>query len=298
MAKEKQTFEKYQTSQPDELSQGQLKFGKWWIKNRLFFRRLLIGILGLIGISGIGFGMYSVGHYFIVERPQAKAHQQHFLRPKVPFAAYHESLAPSDVRFESTVVLKGTDDLYDFVTKATNPNEDWYVTFNYKFQFDDRETEVHEAMLVPGKQTVLTDLGYETQRRPSAPSISIEDVRWFRISPHMAPDSIKFIEEHSALSVSNVEFIPGAQSEDAVKAHSAKFTLYNDTAFNFWEVPIYILMYQGSSLIAIEQTVAKELVSGQQQDFDVRSFKTQVRANNIEVVPYVAVFDWSIYMPQ
>ena len=293
-----QKFEKYRPTSPEDLTAKQLNFGIWWTAHKVGFRRLLIGVLAIIGVSGIGYGIYGVGNYFIVERSRGVAEHSYFVQPKVPFAAYHESLAPVEPSFGGVSVLEATGDLYDFVVRANNSNTDWYVTFDYQFVFGDRSTEFQSAMLVPDKETILGFLGYKTELRPSGAIINITNVQWRRISPHEAPDPAEYVEARNTMDIRNVQFFPGAQGTDGLKANRAVFTIQNNTAYNFWSIPTYVLLYQGSSLRAVEQTHIGELKSGEQRDVDVRSFKTGVKANNVEVYPYIPVFDETIYMPQ
>ncbi len=299
--KEREQFEHYRPVSSEDLSTRELRVGEWWVKKQGGFRNALIGVLLFIGVGGIGLGLYTIGEYFIVGQSREAVETRQLLRPKVPFAQYHESLAPADPVIERVQVLAATGDQYDFVTIATNPNPNWYVEMTYNFVFDSRETEFRTIQLVPGQRTVVSELGYETTRRPGSAVIQVSDVKWFRVSNQLTLDPETYIVERSNLVVGDVSFIPGVRGEaetELLEAHRAQFTITNDTAYNFWTVPVYVLLYNGSSLRAVARTEMKSLQSGEKREGEIRLFNDSLNVNNVEVFPYVPVFDESIYQPQ
>ncbi len=300
MAKERETFEQYRPVNEHSLSTRQLKWGEWWLRRKAGFRYTFVGILLLIGVGGIGYGLFSIGYYFAVGQDQEAVETKHFLRSKVPFSLYHEKLAPSNPTFQKVNVLRGTDDLYDFVTIAVNDNTDWYVEIEYSFVFDSRETPSETIMLLPGQESIVAHLGYETVQRPGNAIIDVKHVRWYHVSAHLAPDPVDYVQEHSNVEVRNVQLITAStdQESDSVQAHRALFTLQNNTAYNFWSVPMYVLFKNGSVLKAIERTEVTQLKSGEIRDIDVRLLQPGLKVNNLEIYSYIPVFDDTIYMDQ
>lgn len=301
MSNAPQKFDQFRRSSSDDLTARQLKFGEWWTRRKAGFRRLLIGVLLLIGVGGIGLGLYTIGDYLIAGRQQEKAESNHLLTAKIPAIRYHESLAPLDPEFEAVSVLPATADLYDFVVKAKNPNEDWYLLLTYTFQFDERETEPQTVMLVPGVDTIVSSLGYRTKDRPGSANIAVKRVTWNRISAHSAPNPLAYIQEHAALSIRDIQFVEGTKTPEeanTVQANRAFFSIQNNTAFHFKEIPVYVLFYQNGSLRTVERTEVKEFRSSETRQIEVRSLKTDIAITSLEVYPYVPVFDESVYMRQ
>lgn len=299
--REREQFEKYNPTSQDNLSTRELKIGEWWVKKQGAFRNTLITVLLIIGVGGISIGLFTIGEYFVIGQDREAIETRRLLRAKVPFTQYHESLAPEDPVLDRVQVLPGTGDQYDFVTIATNPNTDWYVDITYSFVFDTRETETRTIQLVPGQRTVVSELGYETTRRPVSPVIQISDVQWYRVPSQLTLDPEGYVSARNNVVIDDVTFIPGIQADaetDLLPAHRAQFTLTNDTAFNFWSIPVYVLLYNGSSLRAVAKTEMKSLQSGEKRDGEIRLFNNRLNVNNVEVFPYVPVFDESIYQPQ
>lgn len=303
MATGPQKFEQYRSGSSDNLSTRELKFGEWWTRRKHGFRTLLIVLLLFVGVGGIGTGLYTIGKYIFVDRAQDARETKQLLHEKISFPSYHDSLAPAEPEFLGVDVLPATQDRYDFVTFATNPNEDWFMTFTYTFQFDERETEPLEAMLVPGEKTVVAYLGYKSAQRPGSAIINVKEVRWHRISAHEVPNPLPFIAQHTDIDIRDVQFIPGVSGGDVqdpsvIKAHRALFTAENKTAYNFRSLPVYIVFSRGAAIQSIERTEIGEFKTGETRAIEVRSLKANIDATTIEVLPYIAVFDPDIYSPQ
>ncbi|MEK7648039.1 MAG: hypothetical protein AAB384_03335 [Patescibacteria group bacterium] len=310
---------KYRPASSDNLTTGQLRFGEFWTRQRAFFRRVLIAVLLFIGVGGIGLGVYTLGDYLFRGQAQEQREVSRLFQATVPFSKYHESLAPQDPQFGVADVLPATGDLYDFVVRAVNPNTDWYATLTYTFEYNDTETAEASVTLLPNTEQIVAVLGQKSALRPGGAFLSVKNISWSHISPHTAKDPDAYVAARTAFAVSDIVYTGGTIGttiEDQlasptiigvtstvgavtpIRSNRVTFSILNNTAYNYWSVPVYVLFMQNGALRSIERTEVKSLKSGESRAVEVRSLKDNLGATTVEILPIVNVFDDSAYMPQ
>jgi len=89
---------------------------------------------------------------------------------------------------------------------------------------------------------------------------------------------------------------PGTGKED-VKGYQIAFDITNATAYSYWSVPLWILLYHNSTQVGIEQAVLEPFLAGETKKVDVRSLLTNRSINKVEVIPRLNVFDEGVYRP-
>lgn len=319
MAIDPRQHTQYRPASSDNLTTGQLRFGEWWTRKQEFFRNVLIVFLLIVGVGGIGLGVYTIGEYLFRGQKQDQQETLRLFSAAVPFSKYHESLAPSDPQFGVADVLPATGDLYDFVVRAVNPNADWYATLTYTFEYNDTETPEATVTLLPNKEQIVAALGIKTSLRPSGAFLSVKKIAWSHISPRTAKDPVTFVTERMLFPVTQVIYtagMVGTTVEDqlasptivassstvgaaaTIRSNRVTFSMQNATAYNYWSVPVYVLFMQNGALRSIERTEVRSFKSGETRAVEVRSLKDNLGATDVEILPIVNVFDDSAYMPQ
>jgi hypothetical protein len=309
----------YRPASSDNLTTGQLRFGEWWTGRRERFRRILIVVLLLVGVGGIGLGLYTMGDYLVRGQAQEQKESLRLFAGTVPFSKYHESLAPTDPQFGGVDTLSATGDLYDFVVRAVNPNTDWLAIVTFAFEYNDTETKTETVTLLPGKEQILAVLGEKIALRPSGAFLAVKKIEWSHISPHKAKDPVAFVSQRTQFLVTDVLYTAGtlaATVEDqlaspiiiasssspgapaTIRSNRVTFSMRNAMPYNYWSVPVFVLFMQNGSLRSLERTEVRALKSEETRAVEVRSLKDNLGATDVEIIPIVNVFDDSVYMPQ
>ena len=74
------------------------------------------------------------------------------------------------------------------------------------------------------------------------------------------------------------------------------FTAENDSAYSFWDVGFYALLYKGSQLASINYLDAEKFKSGESRDLQIQFYEGLPTITKTEIIPEVNIFDQDAYM--
>lgn len=281
-------------------SSTQLKWAYYVTTHKVFFRALGIGLLvaldaALVAYALLGFGFYLLGGQTaddLALRSILARLQKSTVRQNINFAA--QPLVIGDA-----IVFPGSGERYDFVSEVENPNETWYALVTYQFTVvDSAPTPTRTLFVLPKEKKYLTQLGV---KRPgeaiNGAVLNIVNIAWRRINPHDYPNPQQFLQARNKFTITDAAFAPGSNSGD-ITGGQIKFTITNDSAYNYWQVPIQIALVQSGSLVGVEETNIAELRTGEARAAELRTYTQGLIADEVNVIPSVDVFDGSVYLNQ
>jgi len=185
----------------------------------------------------------------------------------------------------------------DMIAPIENPNERWIASVTYHFEDGENITPEETAAVLPGAATYLGVLGYIASTTVSAPELVISATEWKTASARRVPDPALYMEQRLDFNVGEPVIVkPGTGKED-VKGYQIAFDITNATAYSYWSVPLWILLYHNSTQVGIEQAVLEPFLAGETKKVDVRSLLTNRSINKVEVIPRLNVFDEGVYRP-
>ena len=293
--KEQSNLERYEDV-TGEFTSSELKWGEWYLRHKFLLRKIVIGVLSTWCIVSVGYGLgyfiyyYSYGYF----QDQTMASQQmielsSLKNTRVLFRA-------KDIQISNVEVYNSiSEELFDFVARASNPNERWVAIITYKFIFSGGETDSAQTVLLPKAQRPIAYFGFEPNNYPSNPRLVIENIDWKSISAHAIKDVDGFIAERSNFPAGNLQFTRASLSQ-GVPNHIIEFDISNNTAYNYWEPSFYIELIKGNRTAGMIYFVASEFKSREERHVDFRSYIENLEISDIKVWPVVNVFDNSQYM--
>lgn len=279
-----------------EMTTSEFKWGFWYARNRVILYRVAIGVL--IGLSVI-FWLYtfikggSLAMYSLEKGSQLDSGLSYFYN----YSVIHPAYSPSPLLISATQILSGGVKKYDLLGEVSNPNDRFYVSFDYYFTAGDGTTETQNTFLLPGETRMITYLGYDKTDYPSGAELIITNLKWRRISNHEIIDTAKWQAEHLNFVISNFSFIRTGDTTESAAANTIKFDLKNDSPYSFVETKFEVGLYQGEALVGVLPLQLLNFKSNETRAIDLRSFVTGLNVTDIKVFPVIDIYNEPIYLP-
>ncbi|MBI4713716.1 hypothetical protein HY771_00805 [Candidatus Uhrbacteria bacterium] len=187
---------------------------------------------------------------------------------------------------ENVRVFPIGDSRYDFYSELTNPNNDWWLEFQYQFLFNSGETEPEIGFLLPGQQKPVISLAVISQTQIQTAELKLTDLVWHRVDHKIIPDYSTWQEDRLRIEVSDITFS---------KETGATFTVFNNTAFSYFDPVFYVILKRGSAVVGVSRASVASLKAGERQEISLAWFGTLPSVGEVEVQPDVHLFNPDIY---
>lgn len=276
-----------------EFDSKKLKYGLWFVKNKLLLYRGLLVFLGMIGgllwiYSVIQWALYLAG-------VQDHANLERSLTRFQNFSAIQKMYSPEQLQFETAAIFVGGVDKTDAVAKVANPNRKFLVTFEYNFIIGQTKVPGGKAFILPGETAIIPALGLSKDIAIGEVALETLNMKWQRISTHKVPDPFAFQAERLQFEPKNFVFTPAGREELSV--NRLAFTLKNNSAFGFKQPKFYLALYNNNSLVGVMPFETDDFRSLEEKEVDLRNFVNNLQVQKIEVYPAINVYDPTVYLP-
>jgi len=272
----------------------QLKWGLWWVENRILLRRIFIIVLVIIGVLSWGYTIYGFGYYAYKGIQDDEVMAQELISiPKISHN-YVLNTAAQNLVLGNINVLPGIKNTSDLAVEIKNLNSDWYAVFDYFFIINQQETEVKSEFMLPGEKKYLTEFLYEGSR-PADASVNIVNLKWQRIIPKDIGSSVyNYLANNTDITISDVEIIP-AGSISGLSASTIILKAKNNTPYNFWSVDFYFVLKSGSRIVGINKYQIEKFSSSEEKEISF-SWLGASGSSQVEVMSSVNIFDRENFM--
>jgi hypothetical protein len=259
----------------------------FWVENQVLLRKIGFGIF--IAFDGflLLFVFWTMIDSFALsydnenrEVAQMVAYGQQDLR-SYTIANSADPILQEDVR-----VFPIGNSRYDFYSQLSNPNPDWWVEFKYQFLFDAGETTPENGFLLPGQEKPVISLAVTSQVPVQVAELKLADIVWHRINKKVISDYATWQDDRLRIEVSNATFS---------KESGTTFTVFNNTAFSYFDPVFYVLLKRGSSVVGVSRATVASLKAGENQEISLYWFGTLPSVGEVEVIPDIQLFNPDVY---
>jgi hypothetical protein len=280
----------------DKLSEKQLKWGYWWVTHKAQVRRWFSVFLGIVAAILVGYAGFGFLDWFFGSGVQERAGIGLLTRQWTDFGYFREVARPQELSVGGTSILSAGDKRYDVVSQISNPNEIWWVEFDYQATGGGLSAPVKRGYLLPSDTRYIRELGMESESRPGV-SFEVSNLHWHRVDAHYVfPGYPSWSNDRLNFRILDAEFIP-PEPTDPLPVGKARFTVENDTAFGYFSVGFFIKLYSGSKIVGVNQVVISNLRAGERREVEVSWFNDLPKVTQVEVRPEVNIFDEEVYIP-
>ncbi len=271
---------------PSGISLRDMNFGLWFSENRRWLTRALTVFLILLSAF---FFIYSTYAYII-----------YFMRGPIDNQPENQVMSPrnvvSDMKSGPIETFKLAE-TYDVAIALENPNDNFWAEFQYCFYQGQTVVACGQSFILPAEKKYVASFNLELANN-TALSFRIEDIFWSRINRRQIPDWPEFVSERINMEISNIEFFNASRSglSENLRLNSLEFLIFNKSPFSYYQVDFEVLLYSGSSLVAIEQHVAKDLLAEEKREVKMSWLGDIPVVNSVEIRPRVNIIKDEVYL--
>jgi len=268
------------------ISWRQLNFGLWMAENR---RNITRGITILLILISAFFFIYSSYSYVI-----------YFLSGPIDNQTENQVLSPrnfiTEMEIGSLEIFRNNNS-YDLAIRLENSNDNFTAEFNYCFYQGETDLKCDKGFILPSEKKYLLALGINLSDS-LATSFKIDDIFWRRINRREIPDWQEFFNQRINFEIVNVEFLNASRSglSENIRLNSLEFNVINNSPYSYFNVPLNIFFYNGSSLVGVESHLAKDFITGENRSVKMSWPGDLGIVNRIEILPQINILDNDVYL--
>lgn len=250
----------------EQLSDKELELGYWWTIHRIKIKAIFLIVI-ILGIFAI---YLNAGWRFYVYLQGTAAHEQ-MLQELTSHSINYEQVkivtGPNNLRINNAIIMPaGSSNNYDIVAEVENVNQRWWLRqINYQFEIAGKLTDEQSSFILPGETKYLYYFNYQTNSPPNSYRLVVKREIWQRVKNQDMFDS-QGGWRPAEITVSNIKYNP-------VLFNSAQglvtFDISNNSSFNFWEVNLQVLLWQGQQLVDFNTVTIADLVVGEKRAMEV-----------------------------
>ncbi len=272
------------------VSDRQLNIGLWLVDNRTKIKQSLIIFLIVFAASTLSYSTYHLTDYFLYGRKHDQKIMQEMTMSFSDGEYLRQVMSPEKLLFSFTQAYY-VDGRYDFLTKIKNPNPRHYGVFTYCFEEVDNELACGETFILPGQEKYVVELNKDISGGVGAINFVVKDISWRRITAHVVKDFDAYKKERFRFFVSDVDFNISDNN------YFLNFEIRNDSSFNFYKVPLHIILLGPQGEIGVNKYILRNLKSEERTKLSLTWPTGTQRASQILIVPDVDILDKDNYMP-
>ncbi|PIT88362.1 MAG: hypothetical protein COU29_01045 [Candidatus Magasanikbacteria bacterium CG10_big_fil_rev_8_21_14_0_10_36_32] len=289
----KPNFEKYDDP-TGEFDSKQLKWGMWYVQNKILLRRIGIGALFVFIAITFGFSLWKGGfilYYDFFQQPAAEID----LTRATNYNVLNQSRIPQQMQIMDIQILPGGVDKNDVIAELVNPNERYIVYFDYYFDFGGQQSPRQKGFLLPFEVRPIAAMGLDSGWAVGLANLMVENISWQRISNHLISDVKRWQDERLIFSISDFVFkqtgVAGGASSNIIS-----FKLTNESSFSYKDAVFYVGLYQNGSLVGLMKLPVQDFHSLEVRDVDLRSFVSNLVVSEIKLFPAIDLYDKAVYL--
>lgn len=283
---------------PDSLSSKKLEIGLWLLENKKHLKKALIIFLTVVSAISWSYTIYGFAYYIAKGMSDDEILVEQMLATQTIGHEYILTLGPQDVSYSSPKIFRGEGNKYDFISEIKNSNIKYWANFEYCFSEQNKEIECGESFVLPGETKNLIAIAKDFNYLPRDASLEIKELTWKKIDAREITNWNNYRNEHLNFIFDGISFKPAPLSglSEKLNLNSLEFYASNETALNYWEVPLDILFYNGNSLIGVNQYILSEFMSKEKRNISMSWAGNLPSVNSVKIIPNLNILKDGIYI--
>lgn len=271
------------SSSSSGLSDFQLKLSYFLVSNKLLLRKIFIVLMVLLNCLFWGFVIYGLALWGL-DYQRLNKQTNDLLFDSNAILPSLEATKPQNLTVSDIQSFGSGSDRYDLMAEVRNTNTNWLATFDYAF-IDNASTTVYPGFALPGQRKILLALG----KANSTARLQLTNIKWTKITdfPAIANNRERFLVENNV-------FIPAPKATDPSRV---KFTISNQSPYSYWQAGLVVIIYSGSSAVAVNYLTIPQFVSGSTRNVEMNWINPLPSIDNMEIIPEINYLDPNNIMP-
>ena len=278
------------------LTDQEMQLASFWVRNRPLMQRIGYGAIIAVGAALWIFVIWTLLDAYAISYPR----EQRIPRRIIENALVTESLfatAPQPVQLSDVAIFDTTDARQDMLVELTNPNAQWYATFDYAFELAGERTPTRKGNVLPFSKKYLTELGYPSKTKSRTAKLVVENVEWMRVIPaNVDGDYATFAERRLQMTAESIQYRNDLKIGTRTIGQSS-FLLRNGSAYGYWNVDLTVVLFRGNSAVGVTTIRVKEVKPGEVRPITVEWFDNLTGISKTEVRIDTDILDSMNYLP-
>lgn len=283
---------------PDEnnkLTEDQLKVGYWWVTHKVQVKKVFTVALAVVAFSLLGYGAWGFADWFFGSGVRERQEIGLLTQNWTDYAFFRESAQPDPMTTQSTETVSAGEGRYDMIAKVSNPNQRWWMEFDYRFVGAGFDDPYKKGYLLPTEAKYLYSLAVESDSKPSA-ALEVADIMMHRVDNHVVqPDYRTWATARLNFIIEDIKFAE-PEKDSPIPISRASFNVTNDTAFGYVSVPFFVTLLSGNRVVGVNRVVISQLRAGDTRQVEASWFNDLPNVTRVEVKPEVNLFDERAYL--
>lgn len=269
---------------PAQITPKSFKLGLWLINNH---QNIFIGTVIFLSSLSFIFFAYSAYVYTIYFLHVNQSAEPSATVTSAILQNYHQHNQPLDLVSGQVLVFNDGAN-YDLAVKVSNPNPKHYVTFQFCFTTVSDQV-CQDAFVMPSEEKYLTIINQPLKDVATGVSFKPAIIRWHFLNAHTIPDWSAYKAERENFNISSPQFTSYGGN------NYLEFTVTNNSAYGYYEVPLIIMLQNYSGLSAISRYNLINFKSGASQN--VRLLWESGLGDTVSIYPDINLVDPTVFMP-
>lgn len=275
-----------------ELTNKKLKFGEWYVRNRLLLRKIFVASLTVWCLGFGGYSLYAWGKWVAIDIWNDNKMLVELTQQQIPWAYWRDARAPQPLAIAPVESAPSGENKVDFIALAENPNKHWAAAVTYHFVYGPAETTPQTVRVFPGQRRALLSLGNTNE---GGAQLIVDRTTWERFDAHKIADPVAYVTERLNFGVQDVVFT-AASAATGAPTHSLVFTVSNRSAYGFWNARFTVLYLDGNQIVGLKQIEVPQFRAGESRVQEIKSLAPQLNVTSVELIPEVDPFSASTFM--
>ncbi len=266
-------------------------FNLWFLKNR---RKFFIGIVIFLFVLSAVLFLFSFYNIFDYIRGMSK--EGEYLEELTNVGVtVNPSRTATELEY-SGIQYFSHDNKYDFLAKIKNPNSNFFSNITYCFYDGDIELACGGSLIYPNENKYVMLLSINLENRPNNLSFSIKNISWERVDAKKYPDWNTYYSERNNFIITDSVFKADKVDGSSGYIDNVSFSIKNNTPYNYWEIPLSIILLKNNSVVGVNKYTISEFMSLDQKKVNLSWINSIKSVSDILVIPDFNILDKNNYI--
>lgn len=270
----------------DKRKLKRMNFGLWLSESRPSINKIITVILIIISVGFFAYSLYSLGVYLKAGDPNLEINDDNLILIKneiKPLVFSEISVLPNNLKNDLAILV-------------SNENPRFYAKFDYCFKRGEVEIECGTSFILPGQKKHIIAFANDAYLGEGDYQFSVSKISWNRISREIL-DYPAYHKERLDFLIDDLSFKAAAGSLSSnIDLNALEFSVINNTAFSYHQVPLNILIYSEQKLIGVNRQVLEKFRTAQERKVNLNWPGDLRGANRVEVIPVIDIFNESVFL--
>jgi hypothetical protein len=278
------------------VSMKTLETGLWWAKNRRGIKTALIIFLILVSVISWGYTIFNFSYYFLFGANADDQMLKQVIQVNTVDQNYLNQGLAKNLKL-SPIGYLADNGKYDLYIQISNPNIRWWANFSYCFSRPDGEKACGNDFILPGEEKYLVSLAQSFDADPNDLNFTFASINWIKVNNHQISDWNSYQAEHLNLTFKNQSFVPAASNavSEKVGLNTLNFNITDNGAFGYWELPLTIILTNGSRIVYIDRYTIDDLISYESRDIKITWPGSIGDVTGINLIPDLNILNQGVY---